>query len=1261
MTTDSQTPTSLARYVPRVSAEWDLEASGLWQELDGTLCYIDISGFTNLSEKLARRGRIGAEELTEVLNHVFGQMLVLAYDRGGSLLKFGGDALLLLFEGEDHPTQACSAAVEMQAVLREAANYQTSAGKLHLKMSVGLHSGTVHLFRVGDSHKELILTGPAASMTTQMEETAVAGEVLISSATKADIPKGAAPGKKGDGWLLKWRKPRLERCGWSQGPPAAPKAVAAGMPVALREYLQYGAAEPEHRIATVGFIKYSGVDALMESGGPEAVAQALDELIRNVQAAVDDEAVTFLATDIDQDGGKVILVAGVPGAQEDDEGRVLRAVRRIADNRGALDLRIGVNQGHVFVGEIGTDFRATYTIMGDTVNLAARLMAASSPGEVYASPTVLDRSLTLFETTALEPFYVKGKEQPVQAYAVGQEAGSRPVDRTGELPFVGRVDEVAQLTGAIDDLKEGKGGAIAVIGETGIGKSRLVDQALPALDGTHHVNIRSEPYGAATPYRALRDPLRAILGVERGSHEEMAAQLQEAVKALDPGLLPMLPFVAEVAMVEVESTPEADAIEPKFRQDRTAEVLVELFAKAFAGPILFEAEDGHWMDDATAHVLERIVTAAQDHPWLVLTTRRDEEGGFKPAADEIPLGPLPDEDARELIIKATEAAPLRPHDLEAIVARAGGLPLFLEEIIRAVREAGGVDALPDSLDAVVGAQIDALAPLLRRLLRYASVLGRSFRIATLNDLIADEQVELDSATRDQLSGFLDQEGEDRLRFRHALIRDVAYGGLSFRRRKELHLRAGELAELAAGDDAEKVADVLALHFSLGGDHEKTWRYARIAGDQAKEAYANVEAALHYERAIEASRRLAHIGDTSKSGVWAALAQVREFAGLYPASLDAFTKASELLRGDPIAEARLSVKRANVKSRTGSYRAALRETARGLRLIAALDGRDAASARAALYGRRGVVLQDLQRPKDALAASLQAAEEARAADDDESLARAYDTMDWAYRLLGRPELAVHAIEALEIFERLRILSSAAFITNNLGGHAFFEGRWDDAVAAYQRSREAFLRSGDDVAAAMTAANIAEVLISQVRLDEADQLLEDSTRVLRASDFKKAMLFAQIQQARLSMSRADYEGAEGLLAVARAEALEMGEAYSAIEATIYLADVRLRQEDAAGALAILEELHSKADGVPPHLGAIYGRARAKTLAALGEHEQAIRETDGALVAARDQGLLYEEALLLLTRGEVASRAGQEPDPSDLAKARRVLTGLGVQSLS
>ena len=225
---------SLARYVPRLNAEWDRQTTEQWREIDGTLCYIDISGFTALSEKLAQRGRIGAEELTEVLSYVFGEMLGVAYDRGGSLLKFGGDALLLVFTGTDHPIQASSAAVEMQAVLREARSYETSAGRLHLKMSVGLHSGTVHLFRVGDSHNELILTGPAASMTTDMEETAAAGEILISSTTRVALPRGSATKAKGDGWLLNWRKARLECCGWSPRIALEPEAIAAGMPISLR-------------------------------------------------------------------------------------------------------------------------------------------------------------------------------------------------------------------------------------------------------------------------------------------------------------------------------------------------------------------------------------------------------------------------------------------------------------------------------------------------------------------------------------------------------------------------------------------------------------------------------------------------------------------------------------------------------------------------------------------------------------------------------------------------------------------------------------------------------------------------------------------------------------------------------------------------------------------------------------------------------------------------------------------------------------------
>jgi class 3 adenylate cyclase len=171
-----------------------------------------------------------------------------------------------------------------------------------------------------------------------------------------------------------------------------------------------------------------------------------------VQEAVDAEGVTFLATDLDADGGKVIIVAGVPTWQEDDEGRLLRAARRIADARPRLPVQIGLNRGHVFAGEIGTAFRSTFTVMGDTVNVAARLAAATPVGRIYATSSILETSRTLFATATLEPLRVKGKTSPLRALAVGVETGSRSGGDRHELPFVGRKEELGVLEGHLDAL-----------------------------------------------------------------------------------------------------------------------------------------------------------------------------------------------------------------------------------------------------------------------------------------------------------------------------------------------------------------------------------------------------------------------------------------------------------------------------------------------------------------------------------------------------------------------------------------------------------------------------------------------------------------------------------------------------------------------------------------------------------------------------------------------------------------------------------------
>ncbi|HET9672032.1 MAG TPA: adenylate/guanylate cyclase domain-containing protein, partial [Actinomycetota bacterium] len=194
----------LRPYVPRLLTQWLAEAPGTSvRELEGSVVFVDISGFTSMSERLASRGRVGAEEVTDVLGAVFSRLLGIAYGNGGGLIKFGGDALLLLFTGTDHPGKAARAAVGMRRTLRDIGKIDTSAGKVGLRMSVGIHTGRFDFFLVGDSHKELIVTGPAASRTVTMESTASAGEILVSPETAAALEPRTLGQPKGEGILLK--------------------------------------------------------------------------------------------------------------------------------------------------------------------------------------------------------------------------------------------------------------------------------------------------------------------------------------------------------------------------------------------------------------------------------------------------------------------------------------------------------------------------------------------------------------------------------------------------------------------------------------------------------------------------------------------------------------------------------------------------------------------------------------------------------------------------------------------------------------------------------------------------------------------------------------------------------------------------------------------------------------------------------------------------------------------------------------------------
>jgi class 3 adenylate cyclase/tetratricopeptide (TPR) repeat protein len=1242
-------------YVPQMAVNWVTHTpETTWRSVDGSLVFVDISGFTNLSERLAIRGRIGAEELTGVLNRVFGRMLEIAFARGGYLLKFGGDALLLFFDSGDHVQQACAAVVEMRRALREASKTTTSVGKINLKMSSGVHTGSVDFFLVGGSHKELVVTGPAASTTTEMEGAADAGEVVVSEAVAARLPSSFVGEAKGPGWLLRKRNIDHPASGRSSDDHNARVGDLTNLiPTGLREHLGSGLVEPEHRLATIGFLKFKGVDALLWSVGAESTASELDSLFTHVQEAADGEGVSFLASDIDADGGKIILATGVPRSRHDDEGRMLRSLRRAIDVDLQLELRAGVNRGHVFAGNIGTPFRSTYTVIGDTVNLAARLMGAAHPGELYAAPAVLNLSSTLFETTALPPFEVKGKSQPVHAFAVGEENGVRPPILTADLPFRGRDAEAEMLVGIVNTCSRvGRGGMMTVTGDTGVGKSRLVAEALARCDGMDTLMIQAEPNGSENPYWAFRDPLRRFLEITRADNDVMARRLAEAVDELSPDLSWALPLLGRVLHIDVPENERTAAIDGRFRPQQTAEVLVGLLSSGYSRPVTMIAEDGQWLDEASTALLEMIGEAARERPWTVLITARSNDDAFSPLGDEIKLGRLDDDSVREIAIEATTATPLRPNALDSIVSRAGGNPLFLNEILRVVAETGTTAELPETLDAVVSTEIDTLPPLPRRLLLYSSVLGRRFRRQTLEEFLAPEDVGLDDSTRQDLKPFIEEDEEGRITFRHSVVHEIAYASLPYAKRRELHGRAGRVIEKESESDLDPVVEYLAAHFSQSGDADKAYRYSMAAAAKARAAYANTDAATQYQRALDAARHLDEALDDDITDIWVSLGEVRELAGHMEESRDAYSRAFALSDGDPLLKADVCLRRAGTWMSSGNLTQAMRFVSMGQRVVedAPTSQQKRLLARLVAFESSIFMLKDA--PTRARRSAQRAGDLASAVGEDEALARSYAVLDWANFMLGIEEER-HGPDAIEIYQRLGLLERSVGVMNNMGAFAYLEGRWDEAVEWYQQSLDSAERSGNILEAALTKANIAEVLIGQRKHEDATPLLAEARRTYEATRSNFYLPLVALLEGRAKTASGEGQGAvhllEGLTKRAGAIASPWRE-----DIEIALSEALLMNGEPEAALERLAQLD---EGATPNSAPGALRVRAMALEALGQSEEAVSTLSMALAAAETRENHLEEALTREAQHEAGGRLGTTPDPASVARLTELSAQLGL----
>ncbi len=1003
----------LASYVPRLVE--DVQRVGSSDGLllfDGTLVSADISGFTALSERLAGLGHEGAEELTDLLNRCFGQMIDACEERGGDIVKFGGDALLVLFTDDDHALRAVAAMECMRSIVAQPWS-TNSVRHVRLGISQGAHSGLFGFSLVDGGHLELLVGGPAVSRTVDYEAAADRGQILLSPTTASLVPDawlgrpaadGARPLRRG---LAEVGAVGLRPLDARRGIDGLDRYLATPL---IEQVLS--TADGEHRQVAIAFVNAGGTDDLYFAEGPEALHEACQAVADNVREVLRAHPVHLLASDAYSNGAKMILTAGAPVSTDADDDHLLLALHDLFSRPSPLPLRAGANRGHVYVGDLGSTTRRTFTVMGDAVNLAARLMQKARPGEIVVSAAILERARTTFRADPLEPFLVKGKSKPIAAALLGAPIGHRRDDgespeQTGIVEFVGRAAELESIDHLAGEALEGLGAVIEITGEAGMGKSRLVREALTRRPELTRHAFRGGQYAKNSPYFVVRVFLRELIAVaDSDDPPTVGARLRSWINSNAPELASWLPLLAIAVGAEVDGTPEVDRLGEEFRRERLLATVADVIDVAVGDRVALIAEDVHLFDSASQDVIARLARRAADRAWLVVLVHRGGlDLGLESARrrESIDLAALDADDARRLAEVATRIPGSPDHvadarQIQRLAERAGGHPLYLLELLSA-----GLDsddgALPESIESLVTTRIDKLPAQDRVLLREASVAG----LVIDTTLIAESFDRPDLVAPDRwhaLGDFLEHRGGDRFRFRHDLYRAVAYEGLAYRRRRHVHRALGHTLERRHEGDLARVAPLLSTHFDRGRDDDRAWTYSVLAGDTSRAGYANDEAVMLYRRALDHAGAATPAEPEEIARVAEALGDVYLLSARYSPAVEGYQHSRRANRASISREARMLRKIGSVREREGHLSHALRWYSRASRALTAvhegderrLEEAEIALARAGTLHRQG---------RNRMSASFAgvAAAAAEAGHDPLALARAYNILWVAQTSLG----------------------------------------------------------------------------------------------------------------------------------------------------------------------------------------------------------------------------------------------------------------------
>jgi predicted ATPase/class 3 adenylate cyclase len=1170
------------------------------EQMHGTALFADISGFTPLTEMLARQlgARRGAEELTRQLNRVYDALITVLHGYGGSVIGFSGDAITCWLDEDDGP-RGTATAVAMQTAMQEFRQIQFGAETVSLGLKTAVVHGPVRRFIIGDPTYLLldVMAGQTLHRLAGAEHQAEKGDVIVDALIAHTLGSALQ--------IQEWRTDHDSHeayavvAGYTADVPPKPwptisedalpdaQARAWLLPnVYRRLQAAQGAYLAELRPAAALFLRFGGIDYDADPDAP----QKLDTYIRGVSHILARYEGSLLQLTIGDKGSYLYASMGAPIAHEDNVDRHLRAAWEIQAMSSQLSfiepVQIGVTYGRMFSGAYGGRARRTYGVLGDAVNLSARLMQAAQPGQILVNDDAFHKASDSFLWEILPAIRVKGKSDPImlnRLVGIQSHRALRSLNTLYPAPPVGRAEIMAQMDQALARLNQGKGQIIRLVGDAGIGKTHLAAefsrhaqaQTMRVALGACHSLTRN------TLYQPWRDMFYALLELDDSSESNAIAQLTAYVEQVHPDWKLRLPLLGDLLNLPLPDNPTTMALESDLRQKALFSLLVEMVQRwAEAQPLVLILDNAHWMDEASLMLTQLLgQQAAGTAPVLLLLLSRPEQVGSPmplpdllrlPYLTTILLDEMKTEQTQVLLEQFLEGQ-VAPLLLSVVQTLAHGNPFFVRELVLAMQVAGKIGrydgiwqlspellhvlqradfvtqvdgrwllkpnvdlssvkmGLPDSIHGMVLAHLDRLPESHKLTLKISSVLGYYIDLVLVAEVHPENkdvaQIELEAAYMEAEEVVHEQMPDRKIyAFRQQTTQEVAYETLLHEQRQQLHRL---VAQALAEQQPDAVAEI-AHHALMAELWPLALRYNLLAGERAKQLYANQQAIDFLQKALRSAQALPdsqtmqelkqiHVAlgelfvttsqyDEAHKHLAAGLALAQamqdwqaqavcyrwygrsyERRGEYKLALAWLGKGFKMVNGrTSLEEAEMSLIAGLVNYRQANFAEAMQFCQRSLRVGQVLND---AAIRARTYNLMGIV----KLRQDSSAAIVQF---------EESLAQ-YEQLQNVYgqatshNLIANGQFALglwtqaaeHYRQSLDHFTQIGSMYSQVLVNNNLGGIALKQGRLEAALGYYQRAIRLLEQTGGSLwVFGALHLNMGHTYLRQKALAEADGALQ-----------------------------------------------------------------------------------------------------------------------------------------------------------------------------